>query len=150
MRAILAEWIGRSTRPVVLMPLPLPQHLDQACDASGVGSLHALNQRVPVARPIQLEKGGGSGGGDVHDRLRGEDGQSHDRAPRRSGPGDGDLAVGMYRLNSCWTDDDRRVNSLPKDSRCLATPGLLADDVGCKPELAKRGLVRATAVAVGH
>ena len=34
MRAILSEWIRRSTRPVVLMPLPLPQHLDQACDAS--------------------------------------------------------------------------------------------------------------------
>ena len=35
MRAILSEWIGKSGRPVVLMPLPLPQHLDEACDASG-------------------------------------------------------------------------------------------------------------------
>lgn len=33
LRAILAQWIGASERPVVLMPLPLPQHLDQACDA---------------------------------------------------------------------------------------------------------------------
>jgi lysophospholipase L1-like esterase len=34
MRAILSEWIGAATRPVVLMPLPLPQHLDQVCDAA--------------------------------------------------------------------------------------------------------------------
>ncbi|WP_181372950.1 SGNH/GDSL hydrolase family protein [Massilia glaciei] len=33
MRAILTEWIGAQRRPVVLMPLPLPQHLDQQCDA---------------------------------------------------------------------------------------------------------------------
>lgn len=33
MRAILAEWIGQQHRPVVLMPLPLPQHLDGVCDA---------------------------------------------------------------------------------------------------------------------
>ncbi|RJG27462.1 SGNH/GDSL hydrolase family protein [Massilia cavernae] len=33
MRAILAEWIRAAPRPVVLMPLPLPQHLDGACDA---------------------------------------------------------------------------------------------------------------------
>jgi lysophospholipase L1-like esterase len=32
MRAILAQWIGALARPVVLMPLPLPQHLDQVCD----------------------------------------------------------------------------------------------------------------------
>ena len=35
MRAILARWIGAIERPVILMPLPLPQHLDQVCDASG-------------------------------------------------------------------------------------------------------------------
>jgi carbamoyltransferase len=35
MRAILSEWIGKSRAPVVLMPLPLPQHLDGACDAGG-------------------------------------------------------------------------------------------------------------------
>jgi len=34
MRAILAQWIGALKRPVVLMPLPLPQHLDQVCDAA--------------------------------------------------------------------------------------------------------------------
>jgi lysophospholipase L1-like esterase len=33
MRAILSEWIGKQRRPVVLMPLPLPQHLDEQCDA---------------------------------------------------------------------------------------------------------------------
>ena len=33
MRAILSEWIGKQRRPVVLMPLPLPQHLDELCDA---------------------------------------------------------------------------------------------------------------------
>jgi carbamoyltransferase len=33
MRAILGQWIAAITRPVVLMPLPLPQHLDQVCDA---------------------------------------------------------------------------------------------------------------------
>jgi hypothetical protein len=32
MRAILSEWIRASRRPVLLMPLPLPQHLDQTCD----------------------------------------------------------------------------------------------------------------------
>jgi lysophospholipase L1-like esterase len=32
MRAILSEWIGKQRRPVVLMPLPLPQHLDEVCD----------------------------------------------------------------------------------------------------------------------
>lgn len=32
MRAILANWIGCLRRPVVLMPLPLPQHLDEVCD----------------------------------------------------------------------------------------------------------------------
>jgi lysophospholipase L1-like esterase len=34
MRAILARWIGAIERPVILMPLPLPQHLDRVCDAS--------------------------------------------------------------------------------------------------------------------
>lgn len=34
MRAILAQWISAIEQPVVLMPLPLPQHLDQVCDAS--------------------------------------------------------------------------------------------------------------------
>ena len=33
MRAILAQWIRAQQRPVVLMPLPLPQHLDEVCDA---------------------------------------------------------------------------------------------------------------------
>ena len=35
MRAILHAWISQQQRPVVLMPLPLPQHLDEVCDASG-------------------------------------------------------------------------------------------------------------------
>ena len=35
MRAILGQWIRALVKPVVLMPLPLPQHLDQTCDASG-------------------------------------------------------------------------------------------------------------------
>ena len=35
MRAILRRWVGESARPVLLMPLPLPQHLDQVCDAGG-------------------------------------------------------------------------------------------------------------------
>jgi lysophospholipase L1-like esterase len=35
MRAILRQWIGAMDRPVVLMPLPLPQHIDEVCDASG-------------------------------------------------------------------------------------------------------------------
>jgi lysophospholipase L1-like esterase len=34
MRAILSQWVGALARPVILMPLPLPQHLDQVCDAS--------------------------------------------------------------------------------------------------------------------
>ena len=34
MRAILTEWIVQQERPVVLMPLPLPQHLDETCDAA--------------------------------------------------------------------------------------------------------------------
>ena len=33
MRAILLQWIGEHAGPAVLMPLPLPQHLDQVCDA---------------------------------------------------------------------------------------------------------------------
>lgn len=32
MRAILTQWIRGIDRPVVLMPLPLPQHLDEVCD----------------------------------------------------------------------------------------------------------------------
>jgi len=32
MRAILTEWIRSLDRPVLLMPLPLPQHLDETCD----------------------------------------------------------------------------------------------------------------------
>ena len=35
MRAILTQWIRALDRPVLLMPLPLPQHLDQTCDPSG-------------------------------------------------------------------------------------------------------------------
>jgi len=35
MRAILTEWIAAIGKPVLLVPLPLPQHLDQTCDASG-------------------------------------------------------------------------------------------------------------------
>jgi carbamoyltransferase len=34
MRAILAEWIGALAKPVLVVPLPLPQHLDQVCDAT--------------------------------------------------------------------------------------------------------------------
>jgi lysophospholipase L1-like esterase len=33
MSAILSQWIGEHKGPVILMPLPLPQHLDQVCDA---------------------------------------------------------------------------------------------------------------------
>jgi carbamoyltransferase len=33
--AILRQWIGALDRPVILMPLPLPQHIDETCDASG-------------------------------------------------------------------------------------------------------------------
>ncbi len=33
MRAILSQWIAAIDKPVILMPLPLPQHLDQVCDA---------------------------------------------------------------------------------------------------------------------
>jgi lysophospholipase L1-like esterase len=33
MRAILAQWIGAIDKPVMLMPIPLPQHLDQTCSA---------------------------------------------------------------------------------------------------------------------
>lgn len=32
MRAILRQWIAKLDMPVVLMPLPLPQHLDEVCD----------------------------------------------------------------------------------------------------------------------
>jgi carbamoyltransferase len=35
MRAILSLWIRALDKPVLLMPLPLPQHLDQTCDPSG-------------------------------------------------------------------------------------------------------------------
>jgi carbamoyltransferase len=35
MRAILTQWVRALDRPVVLMPLPLPQHIDEVCDASG-------------------------------------------------------------------------------------------------------------------
>jgi carbamoyltransferase len=34
MRAILAQWIGALDKPVLLVPLPLPQHLDQTCSAA--------------------------------------------------------------------------------------------------------------------
>lgn len=35
MRAILTRWVRALGRPVILMPLPLPQHIDEVCDASG-------------------------------------------------------------------------------------------------------------------
>jgi hypothetical protein len=35
MRAILTQWVRALDRPVVLMPLPLPQHIDEVCDATG-------------------------------------------------------------------------------------------------------------------
>jgi carbamoyltransferase len=35
MRAILKQWIEALDRPVVLMPIPLPQHIDEACDSTG-------------------------------------------------------------------------------------------------------------------
>jgi hypothetical protein len=35
MRAILTQWVRALERPVVLMPLPLPQHIDEVCDSSG-------------------------------------------------------------------------------------------------------------------
>jgi lysophospholipase L1-like esterase len=34
MRAILTQWVGAINKPVLLVPLPLPQHLDETCDAS--------------------------------------------------------------------------------------------------------------------
>jgi carbamoyltransferase len=35
MRAILAQWVDALDKPVLLVPLPLPQHLDQTCSAAG-------------------------------------------------------------------------------------------------------------------
>jgi carbamoyltransferase len=35
MRALLTHWVTSLHRPVLLMPLPLPQHLDETCDPSG-------------------------------------------------------------------------------------------------------------------
>jgi lysophospholipase L1-like esterase len=35
MRAIITQWVRAIDRPVVLMPLPLPQHIDEVCDATG-------------------------------------------------------------------------------------------------------------------
>jgi len=35
MRAILTQWVNALDQPVVLMPLPLPQHIDEACDSTG-------------------------------------------------------------------------------------------------------------------
>jgi carbamoyltransferase len=35
MRAILTQWVRALERPVVLMPLPLPQHIDEVSDPSG-------------------------------------------------------------------------------------------------------------------
>lgn len=35
MRAILQQWVRAIPSPVVIMPIPLPQHIDQTCDASG-------------------------------------------------------------------------------------------------------------------
>ena len=34
MRAILAQWVRSIDKPVVIMPIPLPQHIDEMCDAS--------------------------------------------------------------------------------------------------------------------
>lgn len=34
MRAILMQWVRSIDQPVLLMPIPLPQHIDEACDAS--------------------------------------------------------------------------------------------------------------------
>ena len=34
MRAILVQWVRAISKPVLLMPIPLPQHIDQSCDAS--------------------------------------------------------------------------------------------------------------------
>jgi lysophospholipase L1-like esterase len=34
MRAILTQWIRAIDKPVLLMPLPLPQHIDELCDAA--------------------------------------------------------------------------------------------------------------------
>lgn len=34
MRAILAQWIRAIDKPVLIMPIPLPQHVDEMCDAS--------------------------------------------------------------------------------------------------------------------
>lgn len=35
MRAIITQWVRALDRPVVLMPLPLPQHIDEVCDSTG-------------------------------------------------------------------------------------------------------------------
>ena len=35
MRAILLKWVREIPSPVVIMPIPLHQHIDQTCDASG-------------------------------------------------------------------------------------------------------------------
>lgn len=34
MRAILVQWVRSIDKPVVIMPIPLPQHIDEMCDAS--------------------------------------------------------------------------------------------------------------------
>lgn len=34
MRAILEQWVRAIDKPVVIMPIPLPQHIDEMCDAS--------------------------------------------------------------------------------------------------------------------
>ncbi len=38
MRAILTQWARASERPVLLMPLPLYQHVEETCDATGYQS----------------------------------------------------------------------------------------------------------------
>jgi len=54
MRAILANWVRSIDKPVMLMPIPLPQHIDETCDAADYqarfGEL-ATEPRVRATRP---------------------------------------------------------------------------------------------------
>ena len=49
MRAILEQWIGEARAPVVLVPLPLPQHLDEVASPRGYHARFAELARPAVA-----------------------------------------------------------------------------------------------------
>src|ERR1019366_2784098 len=85
---------------------------DQALRARVLSSLHSLDHRVAISRPVHLKEHLIVDGADVFDRAAGERAEPHGDAATRRRFGDGDFAFGMNGLHARGRNDDRHRHRL--------------------------------------